>query len=1022
MKSCQLMLLGLAACVAGTAEAAYKRGDLLWKCDFTRAELPLVNGTNSYLREGRTWIANEGQNGDGAMRVKNANEKQCFMFGIPLSVAKFAGMIQIEADVKGVDLAPGPHDFNGPKIMFPFRVNGRMNHPQLPSEYGTFDWKTWVRVDYLPPEADRFSLVLGLEHAPGEFYIDAVRIYRAVEIPDDEAAVAPKNPRADALPRGRWAKAGRPGARRGVMSGNDLSEEAFRTLYAWNANLIRMQIGISTKSAESVEDWFATLEKKLVEVDRVLTLCRKYGLKMVVDLHGGPGCKATKHASNVVPADYDTTDLKRAWRMIATRYCEDPSIYGYDILNEPACAPETWDRVFREVVAEIRTIDRKTPVITETVKFWYPDENVIYSPHYYSPHTLTHFGVGGIGRVRWSYNNWINGEFWNKDRIREALTPFIRFQIEHPEARIYIGEFSCILWTKGADGYINDCVELFDEYGWDWTYHAFREWPPWSVEHEPTPDYKVGKMVPAKGETARLKALKRGFAKNARGAEELIRPVKQLPQPKFTWRLPACATLKDDVLEVVRTAETPTNGISYASSSFDLAPYAGRSVRITAKCLAAEPAADNANELKFMLHFRNVAKGDEPRWIEIHGQKLSSATNGCEMEVVADLSTVVITNRAMLAVGLYRQQAGRAKFDLGSIRFEVLPDISPWRNAKWQCTYPERVRQLPRLRGVMLPVVPQEKDFADLHALGATLARYQMGAHGEKLAKEADEAAAIAYFDSWLANRLEHLEKNVLGWGRKYGIRIVVDVHGSCGGRDPGGEVRMYHNPFFAEHFVASWERIARRFGGNEDVIYGYDIFNEPVQDKVPYPGCDYWTLQKRCAEAIRRHDRKTPIIVESTHWDGADGFAVLSPLAVDNVIYQVHCYTPHEFTHQFVGGNGKRRIAYPFVRADGTRIDKAWLRKDMQPVLDFQKKHNAKIYVGEFSAICWAEGADRYIRDEIELFEEFGWDWTYHAFREWSGWSVEHEPDGEPGTYKFKPSADNPRRRVLFGAFGGGK
>ena len=189
MRSCQLMLLGLAACVAGAAEASYKRGDLLWKCDFTRAELPLVNGTNSYLREGRTWIANEGQNGDGAMRVKNANEKQCFMFGIPLSVAKFAGMIQIEADVKGVDLAPGPHDFNGPKIMFPFRVNGRMNHPQLPSEYGTFDWKTWVRVDYLPPEADRFSLVLGLEHAPGEFYIDAVRIYRAVEIPDDEAAV-----------------------------------------------------------------------------------------------------------------------------------------------------------------------------------------------------------------------------------------------------------------------------------------------------------------------------------------------------------------------------------------------------------------------------------------------------------------------------------------------------------------------------------------------------------------------------------------------------------------------------------------------------------------------------------------------------------------------------------------------------------------------------------------------------------------------------------------------------------------
>ncbi len=511
-----MMLVAALFAAVAPVEAGYKKGELLWKCDFTRDELPMVNGTNSYLREGRTWIANEGASGDGAMYVKSGSNRSGFMFGIPLPVAKFAGMIQIEADVKGVDLQRGPHDFNGPKIMFPFSVGGRKSHPQLPSEYGTFDWKTWVRVDYLPPEANSFALVLGLEQAAGEFYIDAVRIYRAQEIPDGEVAVAPKNPRADAVPRGRWGAAGRPGAYRGVMSGNDLSEDAFKTLHAWNANLIRMQIGIGTKNLNSIDDWFVALEQRLVEVDRVLALCRKYGLKMVIDLHGGPGCKATKYASNVVPADYDTTNLKCAWRKITTRYREDPTIYGYDILNEPACAPETWDRVFRDVVKEIRKIDRTTPVITESIKYWYPDENVIYSPHYYSPHTLTHFGVGGIGRVRWSYNNWINGEFWNKDRIREALEPFVRFQLEHPGARIYIGEFSCILWAKGADGYINDCVELFDEYGWDWTYHAFREWPPWSVEHEPTSDFKVGHFRKANGETARLKALKRGFAKNSR--------------------------------------------------------------------------------------------------------------------------------------------------------------------------------------------------------------------------------------------------------------------------------------------------------------------------------------------------------------------------------------------------------------------------------------------------------------------------------------------------------------------------
>jgi hypothetical protein len=31
-----------------------------------------------------------------------------------------------------------------------------------------------------------------------------------------------------------------------------------------------------------------------------------------------------------------------------------------------------------------------------------------------------------------------------------------------------------------------------------------------------------------------------------------------------------------------------------------------------------------------------------------------------------------------------------------------------------------------------------------------------------------------------------------------------------------------------------------------------------------------------------------------------------------------------------------------------------------------------------------------------IDIFEAHGWDWSYHAFREWNGWSVEHGEDRE--------------------------
>ena len=83
----------------------------------------------------------------------------------------------------------------------------------------------------------------------------------------------------------------------------------------------------------------------------------------------------------------------------------------------------------------------------------------------------------------------------------------------------------------------------------------------------------------------------------------------------------------------------------------------------------------------------------------------------------------------------------------------------------------------------------------------------------------------------------------------------------------------------------------------------------------------------------------------------------------------------------------------------------------------DIQRRHGARIYVGEFSAAAWAPGADAYLRDCISLFEEYGWAWTYHAFREWGPWSVEHQT-AAPGRPSV-PSADTPRKRALLGGFG---
>ncbi len=138
-------------------------------------------------------------------------------------------------------------------------------------------------------------------------------------------------------------------------------------------------------------------------------------------------------------------------------------------------------------------------------------------------------------------------------------------------------------------------------------------------------------------------------------------------------------------------------------------------------------------------------------------------------------------------------------------------------------------------------------------------------------------------------------------------------------------------------------------------------------------------------------------------------------PLPISNVVYSVHMYVPHTFTHQGVGRPGQP-VDYPGL-VDGKPYDKAALEAALKPTIDFQKRYNVAIYIGEFSAIRWAPGdsAYRYLKDVIDIFEAHGWDWSYHAFREWDGWSVEHTGDR---ANRAPATTETSRQRLLREAF----
>lgn len=474
------------------------------------------------------------------------------------------------------------------------------------------------------------------------------------------------------------------------------------------------------------------------------------------------------------------------------------------------------------------------------------------------------------------------------------------------------------------------------------------------------------------------------------------------------WRTTRFAKIENGVLTVDVPPGREREG-GAARATVDLREFSGRgfNAKIVARGERITEPAESWNGLKFMLSYVDTATGDR------HWPNTSSRLGDFPKQ---EIFMHDLDGRKMetgeLTLGL-QSSSGKVVFDLSTLEIVPGAPLAPQTNENYRVSYPQSLLDTPLLRGVMLPGGPcREDDFKTLKEWGATLARYQMTRDFLATGKYKD----LAEYDRWLDGKLEHLERQVLPWAAKYGIRIVVDLHVPPGGRDGDKSWSMYHNAEYAAHFVDCWKRIATRFKGRRE-IFGLDLINEPAQTRPALPECDYWSVQDRAARAIREIDPDATIIVESNGWDSADAFATLSPLALDNVIYQVHMYQPHQFTHQGVGVKNEnyRRCAYPNAER---KWDKEFIRARLAPVREFQRRHNVRIYVGEFSAITWAEGADRYIADCIDVFEEYGWDWTYHAFREWSGWSVEHEA---VGWRKFAPSSDNPRRRALLDGLGRG-
>lgn len=199
----------------------------------------------------------------------------------------------------------------------------------------------------------------------------------------------------------------------------------------------------------------------------------------------------------------------------------------------------------------------------------------------------------------------------------------------------------------------------------------------------------------------------------------------------------------------------------------------------------------------------------------------------------------------------------------------------------------------------------------------------------------------------------KYLDK-VIEWCKRENMYVLLDMHCAPGGQtgdnidDSNGYPYLYFSESSQQLMSDIWVKIAKKYK-NESIVIGYDIVNEPFAHYFLKDIKDYnhrlFLLYKRMIADIRKVDKSHAIFLNGSVWAG--DFGVFESILDDNVVYEFHKY---------------------------------WFevnQESVQQYLDFSKKHNVPIYIGETG-----ENSDEWVKKFRILLDENKINWCYWPYK----------------------------------------
>ncbi len=196
---------------------------------------------------------------------------------------------------------------------------------------------------------------------------------------------------------------------------NFVTEEDIAQIEKLGFNCVRLPFWYRNFMTEDLE-WLAeTYDENpgFKKLDWLISTCEKYGIYVILDLHGAPGGQSKNHCTGKAGRNelYENEEMMNAtvelWNSIAERYKNNKTVAAYDLLNEPqnnggyegdySWAAESEEAVSRTNKAydilykSIREIDKNhiisfegvwsTTILPDPKEMGY--ENMLYQLHLY---------------------------------------------------------------------------------------------------------------------------------------------------------------------------------------------------------------------------------------------------------------------------------------------------------------------------------------------------------------------------------------------------------------------------------------------------------------------------------------------------------------------------------------------------------------------------------------------------------------------------------------------------------------